>query len=98
MPDPVIILAPPRSFTSVVCGMLGQHPQMYGLPEVNLFVAETMRERQELIARPKFSTHGLLRVVAQLFVGTQTIQTIILAQRWVEIRADCSCVSIFREL
>jgi hypothetical protein len=38
---PLFILAPPRSFTSVICGMIGQHPQMYGLPEVNLFAGET---------------------------------------------------------
>jgi hypothetical protein len=98
MRDPVIILAPPRSFTSVVCAMLGQHPQAYGLAEVNLFVAETMRERDGVIAQPRFSEHGLLRVVAQLFAGEQTIQTIALARRWLEIRANCTCVSVFREL
>src|SRR5438874_389166 len=33
--DPVFILALPGSFSSVVCAMLGQHPEMYGLPETN---------------------------------------------------------------
>ncbi|GIX45850.1 MAG: sulfotransferase family protein [Candidatus Tectimicrobiota bacterium] len=98
MHDPVIILAPPRSFTSIVCGMLGQHPQLYGLPEVNLFVAETMREREGVLAQRRFSEHGLLRVVAQLFAGEQTIQTIGLARRWVAMRAHRTCVSVFREL
>jgi hypothetical protein len=98
MRDPVFILAPPRSFTSVVCAMLGQHPQMYGLPEVNLFVAETIAERAGVTARPRWSQHGLLRVVAQLFAGEQTVQTIALAQRWLEIRANSTCVSVFREL
>jgi hypothetical protein len=96
--DPVLILAPPRSFTSVVCGMLGQHPQLYGLPEVNLFVAETMAERAGFIAVPRWSEHGLLRAVAELFGGAQTPQTVALAERWLEIRANCSCVSVFREL
>jgi Sulfotransferase family len=98
MPDPIIILAPPRSFTSVVCAMLGQHPQMYGLLEVSLFAAETMAEREGLVSRPRFLQHGLLRVVAQLFAGEQTVQTIALARRWLEIRTNCSCVSVFREL
>jgi Sulfotransferase family len=98
MRDPVIILAPPRSFTSVVCAMLGQHPQMYGLPEVNLFVAETMEERQGVVARPRWSEQGLLRAVAQLFVGEQSVQAIVLARRWLAIRANCTCVSVFREL
>jgi Sulfotransferase family len=108
MNDPVIILAPPHSFTSIVCTMLGQHPQMYDLPEVHLFVAETMRERAGwvagprrragVIARPGWKEHGLLRVVAQLFAGEQTVQTIAQAQQWVNRRASRTCVSVFREL
>jgi hypothetical protein len=98
MRDPVIILAPPRSFTSIVCAMLGQHPEMYGLPEVNLFLAETMREREGVVARPPWSNHGLLRVVAQIFAGEQTVQTVLLARKWLHIRANCSCASVFREL
>jgi len=97
MYDPVIILAPPRSFTSVVCAMIGQHPQMYGIAEVHLFVAETMRERAGMAKGTRYQ-HGLLRVVAQLFAKEQTFQTITLAKRWVEIRANCTCVSTFQEL
>lgn len=78
--------------------MLGQHPEMYGLPEVNLFVAETMRERQGVIARPKFSEHGLLRVVAQLFMGEQTVKAVTLAHAWIEKRWDRPWVSVFREV
>jgi hypothetical protein len=98
MSDPVIILAPPRSFTSVACAMLGQHPQLYGLPEVNLPVAETMREREGVIQRPPWSEHGLLRAVAQVLGGEQTTRSVELAREWVGIRADCSCVSVFSEL
>ncbi len=98
MADMLIILAPPRSFTSAVCAMLGQHPEMYGLPEVNLFVAETMRERQAAVSHPRFAQHGLLRVVAQLFGGEQTVQTVAQAQRWIEQRADHSWVSVLEEL
>jgi Sulfotransferase family len=83
---------PPRSFTSIVCAMLGQHPQMYGLPEVHPFLAETMRER------PRTHQKGLLRVVAQLFAEEQTVQTIAQAQRWVNARANRTCVAVFREL
>ena len=98
MPDTLIILAPPRSFTSVVCAMLGQHPEMYGLPEVNLFVAETMGERQAVVSHPRFSQQGLLRVVAQLFGGEQTVQTVAQAERWIEQRADHSWASVLEEL
>ena len=98
MRDPVIILSPPHSFTSVVGTMLGQHPQMYGLPEINLFLAETMREREGLIAGLGWCQQGLLRVVAQLFMGQQTVETIARAQRWVDSMATRTCISVFREL
>jgi Sulfotransferase family len=98
MGDPLIILAPPHSFTSVVCAMIGQHPQMYDLPEVNLFVAETMRERSLDVAWSEYHQHGLLRVVAQLIEGEQTPRAILLAQRWIHARADRTCVSVFEEL
>jgi len=98
MRDPVIILAAPHSFTSIVSTILGQHPQMYGLPEVNLFLAETMQERAGMIARPRWQEHGLLRVVAQLFMGQQTVQTIARAREWVNARRERTCVSVFREL
>jgi hypothetical protein len=98
MGDPLIILAPPRSFTSVVCHMVGQHPELYGLPELNLFVAETMRVRGGVISEPLFAEHGLLRAVAELVAGEQTVQTIALAKLWVLARSECSCLSVFREL
>lgn len=40
----LFILAPPRSFTTIVSHMLGQHPEMYGLPETHLPCAQTMSE------------------------------------------------------
>jgi hypothetical protein len=94
---PVILLAPPRSFTSVACHMLGQHPGLYGMPELNLFVAETIQERAGALGRP-FQNSGLLRAVAQLVAGEQTVQTVELARRWVEARSACSGVSVFHEL
>ncbi|MFQ5674504.1 MAG: sulfotransferase [bacterium] len=98
MHDPVIILAPPRSFTSVICAMLGQHPQLYGVPELNLFMAETIRERERLLAKKKFLDHGLLRVVAQLFGEEQTLQSVSLAERWLDVRSNCTCAAVLREL
>ena len=78
LPAPVFVLAPARSFTSVVCAMLGQHPQLYALPETNLLCADTVGTR---LARADRSTHrtilhGLLRAVAQLEFGAQTATTV----------------------
>ena len=81
--QPIFVLAPPRSFSSIVSTMLGQHPQMYGLPELELFAAETVGEWWELCAEATFPrAHGALRAVAELFFGAQTEETIKLARGW----------------
>lgn len=98
MSAPLIILAPPRSFTSIVCAMLGQHPQMYGLPEVNLFIGETLAEVIGKASRMNFIMDGLLRTVAELFAGEQTVETILLAEKWLAARFDAESGSVFKEL
>jgi hypothetical protein len=86
--DPLLILAPPRSFSWVVCAMLGEHPQMYALPELHLFSAETVSQWWELCSQETFNMdHGLLRVVAQLFFTKQTEQTVKLAGGWLRRRS-----------
>ena len=42
MTPPLFILGAPRSFTSICCAMLGNHPDMFGLAETNLFGAATI--------------------------------------------------------
>jgi hypothetical protein len=37
--------------------MLGQHPQLFGLPEMNLFLAETVRDLLDL-STPPFQWRG----------------------------------------
>jgi hypothetical protein len=78
--------------------MLGQHPQLYGMPELNLFVAETMRERSGMFARRIFLNDGLLRAVAQIFTRHQSYQSILFARQWLAERRDSACVEVFREL
>ena len=99
MVDPLSILAPPRSFTSVVAAMLGQHPQMYSLPELHLFSFETMAERW---ARCQHATypmaHGLLRAVAQLYFGEQTEHTVRLARGWLRRRSHFTTGYLFEML
>jgi len=79
--------------------MLGQHPQMYGLPEVNLFCDRTMRERADRIARTVHPMGaGLLRAVAQIFFGGQTVPTLRQAQEWLDARAGLTTAAVFRAL
>src|SRR5262245_4334853 len=95
----LVILGPPRSFTTVVSAMLGQHPEMYGLPEVHLFGAETVAEWWQQCANATFDMdHGLIRVVAQLFFGGQTEITVSRAAGWLQRRAHFTTGLIFEEL
>ena len=68
--------------------MLGQHPQMYGLPEVHLFTAETMAEWWRQCTEATFNMdHGLVRVVAQLVFGDQSEDNSRRAAGWLQRRA-----------
>jgi hypothetical protein len=100
LPPALFILATQRSFSSVVCAMVGQHPQLYGLPEINLLCHETVAARAERTARqPHVSiTHGLLRVVAELYFGGQTEATVARARQWLRDRSDDSTQLLFRTL
>lgn len=83
-PPPLFILGSPRSFTSLLCAMLGRHPQAYGVPELNLFAADTLGDLAERMkGLRQFQMHGLLRVVAQLYTAEQSLGSIEMSQRWV---------------
>jgi hypothetical protein len=97
--DPVFILATPRSFSSVVCAMLGQHPQMYSLPETHLFGDETMEGWWSRSSEASFQMgHGLLRAVAEMCFGEQTERTVILAGGWLRRRRGDTSGMVFEEL
>jgi hypothetical protein len=98
LPAPLFVLAPARSFTSVVCAMLGQHPQLYALPETNLLCAETVGTRLVRAERSTHRTilHGLLRAVAELELGAQTPTTVELAREWLEARAEFPTELLFQ--
>jgi hypothetical protein len=99
MPDPLFILAPPRSYTSVVCAMLGQHPDLCGLPEVNLCFTERMDAWLRLCLHSgSFLSHGLLRAVAHLCFGEQTDDSVARARWWIEFRRASTTPEVFREL
>lgn len=100
MPDPLFILASPRSYTSLVGGMLGQHPQTYGLPEVNL-VVRGQPDGGTLAMRgkpPDLGTAGLLRVLAQLEEGEQTEEAVQRAQTWIERHGDWTGKQVFAHI
>jgi hypothetical protein len=93
----LLVLCPPRSFSSVICAMLGQHPQLYGFPELNLFVAETVAGLRRFHAANRTWLEsasgfppGLLRALAELLFGGQQPEAIHRACAWLQRRGHWS--------
>jgi hypothetical protein len=97
MPEPLIILCPPRSYSSIVCGMIGQHPDCYGLPELNLFVADTLGEAWQghIGFMGNVGRDGLVRVLAQLHDGEQNPDTVVRAKEWIQQHSDWPVRKVF---
>lgn len=98
--QPLFILCPGRSFSSVVCMTIGQHPQLYGLPEIYLGIVDTMDEWLGLTSQSgrKHMHQGLLRVVAQLHDGEQTEETVLEARRWLQQHRRWSTTRMYHYL
>ncbi len=95
MLPPLFILSPPRSFTTVICAMLGNHPEMFGLAETNLFTAEALGDLALIHRlRPRIQ-HGLLRSIAELGFAEQSEDTIAAAKAWLADNGDMSSIEMF---
>ena len=53
LPQPIFILSSARSYSSVISFMLGQHKNLYALPELNIFLFDKL---DELITASNFQT------------------------------------------
>lgn len=99
MHKPLIILSPPRSFSSVVSTIIGEHPQLYGFPELQLFkggdTVEGILQRSYKGNRIRYAPPGLLRVLAQEHDGVQTTRTILRAIAWLDQRRDWSIKALY---
>lgn len=86
MYQPLFILCSGRSFSSVVCSMIGQHPDLYALPEMNFFVADTLAGVIDYFEerRSRYRLDGPVRCLAQLHEGEQTSEGIQRAWQWLE--------------
>ena len=84
----LMMLSPPRSFSSLVSTMIGQHPEIYGFPELHLMVRETLEEvmRWERRRDKWLGPPGMLRAMAELMYGGQTTQNVFEATNWLEER------------
>jgi hypothetical protein len=96
---PVFLLAPHRSFTSVLTSMLGEHPDLYALPETNLFITYNLWQWWLIYDEGEhLDGHGLLRAVAEVVFGEQTIRTVALARRWLRQRLNWPSAAVFAAL
>lgn len=94
------VLSPPRSFSSVVSTMIGQHPEMYGFPELHLIMAETV---QDVLSRERtrgkfLGPPGVLRSLAELDAGEQTAERVFDAYNWLYARRHWSSKQVMDHL
>jgi hypothetical protein len=103
--DPVFMLAPARSYTTVSIALLAGHPELYGLPETNLFLRDTVGE---IIAIPdgqyidragrRHSLMGLERALAQLHDGRQDQAAMDRALDWIRQQPGMSTTEVMEHL
>jgi len=103
MAAPIFLLAPPRSYTSLVNAMLGQHPQCFGLPELCLFNVDHLVDlwrgsTGEIAENGTMVRHGLMRALAEIYCGEQTTATISMARSWASAREDWTSGRVFQEI
>jgi len=98
------VLAPARSYTSVVATMVGQHPDLAGLPELKLFSYRTISELEASLPsywRERGFVHrspGLVRALAQFEFGGETQEHLAAAQAWLHERGHWSGAQVMDAL
>lgn len=96
---PVYLLAAPCSGASVLAGVLGQHPALYAVPELNLFLADTVGELLDIFDMGQGGhAHGLLRALAQLDHGGQSDEGVATARNWLNARRSAAVGEVLQHL
>jgi len=91
------VLAPPRSCSSLITALLGQHPELYATAELECFPADTLAGCLAFSQRvPAVTTHGLLRSLAQLLCSEQSNSTIGVVYTWLDERQHWSGTELVR--
>lgn len=102
MAAPLFLLAPPRSYTSLINAMLGQHPQAFGLPELCLFNVSRLKDMwirvSDEMGDEGKARQGVLRAVAEIYAGEQDRAAVKMAEHWCAAREDWSTADVYREL
>ncbi len=97
--DPIFILAAPFSGASFAAAVLGRHPALYAVPQLDLFMADYVGELLEIVDIGQ-GAHGdgLMRAVATLEFGGQEDEHIDRARQWLRGRADITTAEVLHLL
>lgn len=103
--EPLFLLAPARSYTTVSIALLAGHPELYGLPETSLFARETVRDILAISAGPpgdyrgrRHTLMGLERALAQLHEDSQDQAALDRALDWLWQRPTIATAEVMEHL
>lgn len=103
--DPLFVLAPARSYSTVTVALLAGHPDIFGLPETNLFLRQTIGEIMAMPTGPftdwdgdRHQLMGLERAIAQLHEGSQDRAALSRALEWIRQRPEESTTDVMEHL
>lgn len=99
MPDPLFLIAPGRSYTSLIGGMIGQHPEIYGMPELSISHVETVGEALQSLRGPlAFGLAGILRLLAELHEKEQSEEAVLRAKEWLMQRGHWRIAQLYEHI
>ena len=98
-PPPILVLAAPGVPGQTLAAALGRNPAAYDLPELNLELMPSIDVLQrEMTGIRASQLHGLLRALAQLLAGEQTVAAVDMANRWLLRRTYLPTSAVAQEL
>jgi Sulfotransferase family len=96
--DPIFLVSSPCSCSTMLCGMLAEHPNIFAAPGLNILIRPTVGDfLDHCLERPRIA-HGLLRCIAHLYSGEQTFDSIEMARRWLIRRRSVPSEQVIKEL
>ncbi|QPN59289.1 sulfotransferase [Synechococcus sp. CBW1002] len=101
MIDPIFLLSPPRSFSSVVSSIIGQHPDLYCFPELHLLYRDDighLLSNKSNIKYARFAPSGLLRAIAQVHENKQDSAACSRAWMWLANNQSMTSKQLFEYL
>jgi hypothetical protein len=105
-PEPIIILAPPRSFSTVTLAVLACHPDCYGFPEMLLFsvppedpaIGHWLDQPGDGARAPDrwslVRRSGILRTIAEVHEHSQAADALLRARQWLAEHSTWSTVRL----